>query len=333
MTRRTLWLGALGIACTLTVVFGILLFVPAMLYPPLPDAELRHVVGADTRIQLQQAQGQLRNNTRATLLQAIAGLLVVVGAAATWRQVQVNRDGQITERFSRAVDHLGNDNVDVRIGGLYALERIAKNSPDDRRMIQVVIGSYLRNRSPWPVGSPDGPEHPTPTVDESLPWLRMRAPDIQTALVILARRPTSRDAPRLYLSRVDLRSVQLENSQLTNAHIRRANLARAWLRGTRLDGSDFHGTDLRKANLEGASLRNASLRGAYLQGANLRAADLRDANLRGADLRAAHLDDALMTGAHADHTTIWPPEFTLETRRDHGIKELTIETTEPTSNI
>jgi uncharacterized protein YjbI with pentapeptide repeats len=230
------------------------------------------------------------------------------------------------------VEHLGDDNVDIRIGGLYALERIAKNSPADRRMIQVVIGSYLRNRSPWPVGSPDGPEHPTPTVDKSLPWLRMRAPDIQTALVILARRPIAHDAPRLYLSRVDLRSVQLENNQLTNAHIRRANLARAWLRGTRLDGCDFYRTDLRGANLEGSSLKNASLRGAYLQGANLRAADLRDADLRGADMRAAHLDEALMTGAYANEETIWPPEFSLETQRNHGVKELTTETTAETDN-
>lgn len=325
MTRRTLWLGAIAAAGGLSIVIGVLLVVPAMLYPPLPDADLQQVTGADTRIQLQQAQGQLQNDARSTLLQAIAGLLVVVGAAATWHQVQVNKDGQITDRFSRAVEHIGNDNVDIRIGGLYELERIANNSPSDRRIIQVTIGSYLRNRSPWPVGSPDGPQHPTPTVDENLPWLRMRAPDIQTALAILARRPKAPDAPRLYLSRVDLRSVQLENNQLTNAHIRRTNLARAWLRGTRLDGSDFYATDLRKANLEGVSLQKTSFRNAYLEGANLRAADLREADLRGADMRATHIEEALMTGAHADQKTIWPPEFTPETRRKHGIIEPTTE--------
>lgn len=321
MPRRALWLGALVTVSGLVIVIGTLVLVPAMLYPPLAEGDLDGVAGADTRIQLRQAQGQLQNDARSTMLQALAGLLVVLGAAATWRQVQVNRDGQITERFSRAIEHLGNDNVDIRIGGLYALERIAKNSPEDRRMIQVVIGSYLRNRSPWSVGSPNGPRHPTPVVDEELPWLRMRAPDIQTALVILARRPMAPDAPRLYLSRVDLRSVQLENSELTDAHVRRANLARAWLRGTRLDGCDFYRTDLRQANLEGASLRKASLRCAYLQGADLRRADLRDADVRGADMRAAHLDEALLTGAHADDRTTWPPDLTREARRTRGVRE------------
>ncbi|WP_410601246.1 hypothetical protein [Amycolatopsis sp. lyj-90] len=138
------------------------------------------------------------------MLQAFAGLLVV-GGAATWRQVRVNRDGQFADRFTRGVEQLGSENVDVRVGGIYALERIAHNSPEDRRTIQVVISSYVRNRAPWQAGAPDGPEYPTPVVDENRPWLRIHSPDIQAAMIILARRPHSRDAPRLYLSRVDLR--------------------------------------------------------------------------------------------------------------------------------
>lgn len=319
MTRRTLLLGAITAVLGVIIAIGLLLIVPKMLYPPLPGKTLDQVGAAETRIQLQQAQGQLQNDVRSTLLQALAGVLVVIGAGATWHQVQVIKDGQITDRFSRAVEHLGNENMDIRTGGLYELERIAKNSPADRRSVQVTICSYLRNRSPWPVGSPDGPEHPTPVVDEGLPWLRMRVPDAQTALFILARRAMAREAPRLYLSRVDLRGAQLENSQLTGAHIRRANLARAWLRGTRLDDCDFRGTDLRKANLEGVSLRKASLRNAYLTGANLCGADLRDADLRGADLRALHVEEATWTRARADDTTTWPVAFTPEIRREHGI--------------
>ncbi|NKE55829.1 pentapeptide repeat-containing protein [Lentzea sp. PSKA42] len=300
MTRRTAWLGATGVVLILAVV----VFVPELQFPPLSDAELQQVTGAETKIERQQAQGQLRNNARSVLLQAIAGLLVVVGATATWYQVRVNRDGQITDRYSRAIEHLGNDNVDIRIGGLYALERIANNSEEDRRFIQVTIGSFLRNRSPWAVGSPDGPEHPTPTVDETVPWLRIRAPDVQTALVILARQPKARDAPPVNLARADLRSAHMQEGDLSEATFRRSNLARAWLPGVRLDGCDLHASDLRLANLENASLRNSSLRNAHLEGANLRFADLRQADLR---------------GAHADAKTIWPAEFTAEVRRDRGV--------------
>jgi uncharacterized protein YjbI with pentapeptide repeats len=143
-------------------------------------------------------------------------------------------------------------------------------------------------------------------------------------MIILARRPPSRTAPRLYLSRVDLRGLQLENTQLIDAHVRHTNLARAWLRTTRLDGGDFKNTDLRGANLESASFRRASLRDAYLEGANLRAADLRNADLRGADLRAVHLEEALLDGAAADHKTIWPTDFTPELRSSHGVVEPTV---------
>jgi hypothetical protein len=321
MVRGMMWAAVAGIGFGIAGLLCALVFLPAAIYPPLSEAELRAVPNAESRIQLQQAQGQLENNARATLLQAVAGVLVAVGAMAAWYQVRVNRDGQITDRFTRAVDQLGNDNVDVRIGGIYALERIAKNSADDRPTVQVVIGSYVRTHAPWQVGSPGGPAQPTSTVDHTLPSLRMRAPDVQTAMVVLCRRPPSRKAPRLYLSRVDLRGIQLFGRTLTNALVNQSNLARADLPGTRLDRSDFKGTDLRDANLERASLRGASLRDAQLAGSNVRAADLREADLRGADMRAEHLAEALLTGARADETTIWPDQFTADIRRGHGILE------------
>ena len=93
-----------------------------------------------------------------------SGVLVVLGAAATWRQVNVTREGQITERFTRAVDQVGSSNVDVRIGGLYALERIAKNSEADRNSVQFLLGAFVRGHANWPVGTQGGPEHPTATV-------------------------------------------------------------------------------------------------------------------------------------------------------------------------
>ena len=36
-------------------------------------------------------------------MQGLAGLVIVVGATATWWQVHISRESQITERFTRAV--------------------------------------------------------------------------------------------------------------------------------------------------------------------------------------------------------------------------------------
>jgi hypothetical protein len=305
----------------LGIVIGSLTVIPQVLYPPLNDAQLQAISAADARVQLQQAQDQLQNNVRSTLLQAVAGLLVVAGAIATWRQVQVNRDGQITERFTRAIDQVGSDNPDVRIGGIYALERIAMNSPQDRNTVQYILGAFVRNHAPWPVGAPDGPEHPTVSVDVNLPWMRSRAPDIQAAMGVLGRRAASRNEQVIYLSRVDLRSVAIRGSRLTGAKFRYANLARAVFAGVHLDRADLTAADLRRAFLERAHLTDAVLRRAYLQGANLRHANLSRADLRGANMTDAVLDSTDLTEALADVATIWPVNFDVEKRRALGVIE------------
>src|SRR5690348_4505426 len=71
-------------------------------------------------------------DARTQLLQALGGLVLALGAYATWRRLRINeeelratRDGQVTERFTRAVEQLGSDKIDVRIGAVYALARIA----------------------------------------------------------------------------------------------------------------------------------------------------------------------------------------------------------------
>jgi hypothetical protein len=299
MQRPLGWVVPLAIAAGLVLLACVLVF-PQWLHPSLSRAELQGVTSAERRIELQQAQAKLQNDARATLLQAMAGLLLIAGAVATWQQLQISRETQITERFSRAVEQLGSKNEDVRVGGIYTLERVAKDSHRDRRIVQAVIGAYVRRHAHWLVGSAGGPQHPTPTVDQQLPWMEHRRADIQAAMWVLGRRPQYRDEWQLYLSRVDLRGVFLYG-RLSNAMFRHANLARGYMPGVQLDGADLEDADLREANLQGARLTGANLRKAHLQGANLRGADL-----RGAKLQEAELDGADRTNVRVDDQTVWP---------------------------
>ncbi|MFC5288052.1 pentapeptide repeat-containing protein [Actinokineospora guangxiensis] len=322
MTQRMVLGIVASVLVLLCAVIVSVAVVPQSIYPMLSEADLRGVSSAETRIQLQQAQAQLQNSVRSTLLQLTAGLLVIAGAAATWRQVHVNREGQITDRFTRAIEQLGNDNVDVRIGAVYALERIARNSPADRTAVQFTLAAFVRNHAPWHVGSSGGPVHPTVVVEER-PWLQILAPDIQAAVGVLARRlpaPRARREfpvdPKLYLSRVDLRGVQLyRGRRLVNTQLRYANLARSWLEGTRLDGCDLKSADLRRCRLVDASLLQANLNGAFLSGADLSGADLRESDLRGADLAEAILDGAKLDGVKVDAGTVWPAGFDISQYR------------------
>jgi hypothetical protein len=58
----------------------------------------------------------------------VGGLFIALGAVLTARTYYLNREGQITERYTRAIDQLGSTSLSVRLGGIYALERIARDS-------------------------------------------------------------------------------------------------------------------------------------------------------------------------------------------------------------
>ena len=89
---------------------------------------------------------QARNDVRTTLLQGLGGLILLISACLTWHQTQLSRaasrnelrmarEGQLTDRFTHAVEQLGSDNVAVRVGGIHALGRIAEESITDRAAI------------------------------------------------------------------------------------------------------------------------------------------------------------------------------------------------------
>ncbi|MEV0996847.1 pentapeptide repeat-containing protein [Nonomuraea sp. NPDC050202] len=51
---------------------------------------------------------------------------------------------RVTELYTKAVEQLGNAQAPVRLGGLYALERLAQNTPELRQTVVDVICSYVR---------------------------------------------------------------------------------------------------------------------------------------------------------------------------------------------
>jgi hypothetical protein len=72
-------------------------------------------------------KGGERKGVILTTAQILGGTALLSGLYFTWRTLHVNREGQITERFTRAIDQLGDQRLEIRLGGIYALERIAKS--------------------------------------------------------------------------------------------------------------------------------------------------------------------------------------------------------------
>jgi hypothetical protein len=92
------------------------------------------------------------------LLVSISTLVAAGAALVTVRQAggeqRLTRDGQVTDRYTAAVANLGSSSEEVRIGGLYALQRIAQDSPRDAPTVVQVISAYVRSHAPYPAKAP-----------------------------------------------------------------------------------------------------------------------------------------------------------------------------------
>jgi hypothetical protein len=72
---------------------------------------------------------------------------------------------RITELYTKAADQLGSEKTPIRLAGLYALERLAQTTPEQRQTIVNLLCAYLR----LPYALPTGPQLPR--------WSSLRAPD------------------------------------------------------------------------------------------------------------------------------------------------------------
>jgi hypothetical protein len=250
------------------------------------------------------------SSARSALLVMLGGLIAVATAIYTVKTFRLSRQGQITDRLTRAVDQLGNEAVDIRLGGIFALERLARESPGDHSQIMEILTGFVRERSPWVDGLPH------PAAGAMPPALKQpqSGADIQAAIQVIGRRNAKRDAESaawvLDLSAVDLRGATLARGNFTGAIFHEAHLEGADLSGTdlsHLEATDAHfdGADLTGARLDGSILANAHLRGAELRFAQLKRTNLRDADLRGANLFSATLDMADLWKANLTGASLW----------------------------
>ncbi len=239
---------------------------------------------------------------------------------------------RITESYGRAVSQLASDKIEERLGGIYSLESISKESPDDYCTVMETLTAFVRERSRryeikqksnfeqrvserantlWKqAGYPDGQAevHWVEAVRQT-EWGTPTA-DIAAVLTVISRRgaqnqereATERwllDLSKAFLKSADLRFIDLRGAKLVGADLTGANLAGANLTGALLQYDDhfsFHAADLTDADLTDAKLEGANLTGANLTGAKLEGADLSRAKLTRARLIGAKLTGATLSG-------------------------------------
>jgi hypothetical protein len=269
--------------------------------------------------------------TTATTIAGIVSVLLVAAGLfytsdANRKQQQLGLDqqklalqGQVADRFTAAIDQLGQedqktqDKLSIRLGGIYALQRLMIDSPPDEQAVIQVLCAFVRTHAPRPDPRP-----------KTVP----RSPaDVRAAVSVLGYRPhpdryaldladTLLGLDHADLSGADLRDTDLSGADLRLTNLRNANLGTADLRNADLRGADLYGLDLRGAWLSGVNLNSADLRSTalgvpefiertgYLDGPDLHGANLYDAELYGLDLVGANFNSANLYSADLSNTEL-----------------------------
>jgi uncharacterized protein YjbI with pentapeptide repeats len=279
------------------------------------------------RLTLEKDRVNAQNAIYSTLVQALGGAFFVVTAYFTYRNVRATEanvraaeEKQVTERFSKAIELLASEKLEVRLGGIYALERIAKDSPKDHWTIMEVLTSFVQEKSslqpcqniqPRKITLVESFLEEQPDSSSEKQDIQEITTEVQAALTVIGRRDSSKEQ--------EWQRIELPITNLRKANLRRADLRGANLREADLSYADLSEADLRGADLRGAKLRRAELSAVDLEGyfidmvfetkrveadpallkffLNLTGADLTKANLREADLSYADLGGANLSGA------------------------------------
>lgn len=268
----------------------------------------------------------------ATVFAGAAGLygLYLAGrrTAALDRQAEIahshrelSEQGQITERFTKAIEQLAHEEVAVRLGGIYALERVAKDSGRDLATIMETLAAYVRTRALWVLGE-----------DEASDWGEdaenyRPSVDVAAAIAVLGRTippdslfRTGSNVQRLDLRRVDLRGLDLPGANFSGFRFDKSCFAFATLSKTifssaildqavffkaSLAGAIFTEASLPDANLEQASLVRADFSGTVMRGASLKRASLYETDLSDVFLADSDLQGAFLTNTNLSHASLW----------------------------
>jgi hypothetical protein len=181
----------------------------------------------------------LESKVRQTMAQILGGAAFLVGLYFTSQTLHVSQQGQITDRFTKAIGQLGAENLAVRLGGIYALERIARDSESDHWAVMEVLTAFVREQTQGRLHTSQSEVAIRGSKDQDVP---SPPADIQAILTVIGRLT---------------RTYRKGESQALNLSV-------SQLKGADLEGAQLEGANLGEAQLEGANLRGAQLEGAIL---------------------------------------------------------------------
>ena len=265
------------------------------------------------------------------------GLAVVFAVWRGWVAERQSRTSQLqtniaernllNERYQRGAEMLGHDTLAVRMAGIYALQRLAEEHPEQYHIQTMhLFCDFVRN----PVGNLDSPVPKSGGVIEKARYLllaKLRG-DVQAVMKALGRRSRqgvqlerriegfylhlrSADLRWAWLEGLDLSGARMVGANLSKAMLGETNLARVWFDHANMSNSYLKGAKLPSATFEWSDLTGAFLEGADLSGAKFFSSNLSDANFRNANLSGVSLSRSNVLGAEFKDAILSGADFSV----------------------
>lgn len=282
-----------------------------------------------------ETNGVVLRNVSLTLA-ALVGTLIGLPLAGyrSWianKQLRLMERGQRDERFQKAADMIGSQTLSTRLGGIFALERLSTEFPEEYH-VQVMKqlcafsrchgneltgdGKVLQNSDFFAVVSEFAAKRvETAEFNEQANDQPSAVfPDVEAATRVIGSRGSVQkgieenakgfqiDLCGAILNNASLWNCNLSNTQLMKANLRNAKLLGANFSNATVSGAIFHSAILPSADFTEAIADSACFEHAMLSGANFTNAQLWRANLNGASISGAKLTNTALGDASFKNT-------------------------------
>jgi uncharacterized protein YjbI with pentapeptide repeats len=236
------------------------------------------------------------------------------------------RKTRVTEEINGVIQGFHDEtntipNTEIRLGAIYALEKLARDDLEMHWPIMETLCAYIRENAGKPKPLPENiaamvargffsrPVAENETLPSFADSVDPPSVDVQAAISVIGRRGVEqREYERIRRDNSRSGAPDAWRLDLTNCHLARGSFAGLDFTGARFNGSSLYlsnfagaglvDAQLNEAHLECATLSRANLEGAQLHRARLEGAAFVEAHLEGAEFVEAHLEWALLQAAH-----------------------------------
>ena len=254
---------------------------------------------------------EVENEARKTVAQILSALFFFGTLFFTWQSYELSKKQAVSTMFATAVTQIAHENIEVRLGGIFSLESISRDSPDYYWPAMELLTAYVRRRSSWPEedlftgideevcrqSTSDDVAYGACQCDKkNSAYLARKVnanspipSDIQAVLSVLGRRKQEYEKAE---QRLDLRHADLRGADMKMLHFERTLFAGSNISNAELNGSFLLGADLTDVVAIETLFGHSQLQGATLEGILGTEANFYQANLSHAIIREACLDKA-----------------------------------------